>query len=300
MINMYDDKIKEFLNTYLAQIEQHFSTLPDPVYCDALFYYGNIFSGLEIFMKQAVEDLVSKHPADNKPNTLIVILNTPGGYAETIEKAVDIIRFHYQNLYFIVPDAAMSAGTIFCMAGDKIFMDYSSSLGPIDPQVQAGDNKMVPALGYLDQFNSLVEKSRNGTITNLEFSIAQNQDLALLRTYQQQLELTVTLLKKWLVDYKFKDWVTHETTPALLGEAVTPEQKTARAEEIANALGDNSKWHIHGRYINIETLKKDIRLKIEDYTNTPLGKKIKDYNDFVLEHIRRNNLTAFLHTKYYL
>ena len=32
----------------------------------------------------------------------------------------------------------MSAGTIWCMSADKIFMDYSSSLGPIDP---AGDNK---------------------------------------------------------------------------------------------------------------------------------------------------------------
>jgi hypothetical protein len=299
MINTYDDKIKEFLNKYLGEIETYFGAQTPPVYCDTLFYYGNIFSGLEIFIKNAVEDLVAKHPAENKPNTLVVILNTPGGYAETIEKAVDIIRFHYENLYFIVPDAAMSAGTIFCMAGDKIFMDYSSSLGPIDPQVQVGD-KMIPASGYLDQFKTFVDKSRNGTITPLEFTIAQGQDIALLRTYQQQLELTVTLLKKWLVEYKFKDWVTHATNPTLIGQSVTDQQKVTRAEEIATALGDNSKWHTHGRYINIKTLKDDLRLKIEDYTNTELGKRVRTYNDFVLEHIRRNSLSAFLHTKFYL
>lgn len=50
----------------------------------------------------------------------------------------------------MVPDCAMSAGTIFCMAGDKIWMGYYSSLGPIDPQVFNGKN-WVPALGYLDK-----------------------------------------------------------------------------------------------------------------------------------------------------
>jgi len=298
MVNTYDDKIKEFLNNYLKQIEEYFSTLHEPVYCDALFYYGSIFTGLEIHFKKAIEGLVSSHPAANKPTTLIIILNTPGGYAETIEKIVDIIRFHYANIYFIVPDAAMSAGTIFCMAGDKIFMDYSSSLGPIDPQVQLGD-KMVPALGYLDQFNVLVQKSRDNTITPVEFAIAKDQDLALLRAYQQQLDLTVTLLKRWLVEYKFKDWATHGTDAAKLGQPVTQAEKIARAGEIAIKLGDNTKWHTHGRYINIDTLKNDIRLKIEDYTTTPLREKITNYNDFVLEHIRRNNLLAFIHTKFY-
>ena len=46
----------------------------------------------------------------------------------------------------------MSAGTILCMSGDKIFMDYASILGPIDPQVPTPDTgDYVPALGYLDK-----------------------------------------------------------------------------------------------------------------------------------------------------
>jgi ClpP class serine protease len=48
---------------------------------------------------------------------------------------VTVIRKHYKTVNFVVPDYAMSAGTIFCMSGDKIFMDYASALGPIDPQV---------------------------------------------------------------------------------------------------------------------------------------------------------------------
>lgn len=66
-----------------------------------------------------------------------------------VEKMVEIIRNKYQKVYFVVPDYAMSAGTIFCMSGEKIYMDYSSSLGPIDPQVYNG-KEFVPALAYLD------------------------------------------------------------------------------------------------------------------------------------------------------
>jgi ClpP class serine protease len=84
----------------------------------------------------------------DRRNRLAVILTSPGGSAETVEKLVDIIRHHYGEVYFVIPDEAMSAGTIFAMSGDKIFMDYTSSLGPIDPQVRNG-KEWVPALGYL-------------------------------------------------------------------------------------------------------------------------------------------------------
>ena len=100
---------------------------------------------------------------------LVVFLNTPGGSAETVEKMVSVIRFHYEEVYFVVPDYAMSAGTILCMSGDKIYMDYSSSLGPIDPQVYNGKN-WVPALGYLDKVEELIEKSANNELTEAEFS----------------------------------------------------------------------------------------------------------------------------------
>lgn len=39
----------------------------------------------------------------------------------------------------------MSAGTLFALSGDKIYMDYSSSLSPVNPQVYNGTD-WVPAL----------------------------------------------------------------------------------------------------------------------------------------------------------
>ena len=228
---------------------------------------------------------------------LTVVLNTPGGNAETVEKMVEIIRHHYKEVYFVVPDYAMSAGTIFCMSGDKIFMDYSSSLGPIDPQVFNGTT-YVPALGYLDKVNELLEKAQNGTLTQAEFLILQNQDLALLRSYEQAKELTITLLKKWLVEYKFKDWTEHRTDSNKIGKSVTLKEKIERAEEIADKLGNNKIWHSHGRMINITTLVNTLRLEIEDYSDDPnLRTLIRNYNDLLTEFIVRNGFKVFLHSR---
>ncbi|MCV5791938.1 serine dehydrogenasease, partial [Escherichia coli] len=64
------------------------------------------------------------------------------------------------------------------MSGDKIYMNYASSLGPIDPQVQSSDGKWVPALGYLDKVEEMITKSREGTITQAELMMLSQLDLA--------------------------------------------------------------------------------------------------------------------------
>ncbi len=284
-----DANVKETLKQRVIEIEQDFDA-------DVIFYYGPIYPSVQRAFRDFIEQL--KAEADTK-DRLVVFINSPGGSAETVEKLVEIIRHHYQEVFFVVPDEAMSAGTIFCMAGDKIFMDYTSSLGPIDPQIHNGKN-WVPALGYLDQVERMIEKSANGLLTDAELVILQNQDLAMLSRFEQAKNLTVTLLKKWLVDYKFKDWLTHGTTPAKLGQAVTLLEKQERAEEIAKLLSDNKLWHSHGRMIGISTLRAILKLKIEDYSNDkPRRDKIIAYNDLLTDYITRHDFKHFLHSRIY-
>lgn len=286
-MQIFDRTIKEILNQNLEKLETHFKS-------DVIFYYGEIHPSYEKIFRDFIEMLKEDTPGKDR---LTIVLNTPGGNAETVEKMVEIIRHHYKEVYFVVPDYAMSAGTIFCMSGDKIFMDYSSSLGPIDPQVFNGTT-YVPALGYLDKVNELLEKAQNGTLTQAEFLILQNQDLALLRSYEQAKELTITLLKKWLVEYKFKDWTEHRTDSNKIGKSVTLKEKIERAEEIADKLGNNKIWHSHGRMINITTLVNTLRLEIEDYSDDPnLRTLIRNYNDLLTEFIVRNGFKVFLHSR---
>jgi hypothetical protein len=289
---IYDATIKDLLVKRLIDLEQAFQA-------DVVFYLGDIEAKALRLFRDLIEDLKAEIDEALR-DRLVIILNTGGGSAEIVEKLVDITRHHYREVFFVVPDFAMSAGTIFCMSGDKIFMDYSSSLGPIDPQVWNG-KQWVPALGYLDKVEELLKKAQAGTISQAEFLILQAQDLAELSRFEQAKELTITLLKKWLVEYKFKDWDVHETTPSLKGNPVTAEEKEQRALEIADALGNNRKWHTHGRMLNIDILRREIRLKVEDYSDDEkLRPLIRSYNDLATEYVARNNYDIFLMSRRYI
>lgn len=286
-MQIFEATIKDELNRRLTALDQHFDA-------DVIFYYGEIHPVLTKTFRDFIERL---RDVPDPKDRLVVFLNTPGGSAETVEKMVEIIRHHFTEVLFVVPDYAMSAGTIFCMSGDRIYMDYSSSLGPIDPQVFNG-KEWVPALGYLDKVNQLLDQARAGTISNAEFLILQGIDLAILSRYEQARDLTVTLLKKWLVEYKFRDWHLHATDPAKLGKPVTLDEKRARAEEIARQLGDNKLWHSHGRMISAATLQSHLRLRIDDYsTDAKLKSLIRDYNDLLTEYIARGDHKFFMHSK---
>ncbi|MDO5764102.1 MAG: hypothetical protein Q4P84_00170 [Elusimicrobiales bacterium] len=291
-INSFNDEIKRTAKNYLIQLENYFKADK----ADVLFYYGDIDRVYEQVFRNALEALVKQHEKNHR-ETLIIVLQTNGGSVETTEKYVNLIRKYYKKVYFIIPNYAMSAGTIFCMSGNKIYMDCSSCLGPIDPQIYSiKEQRFVPANGYLDEINAMIEKSKNGTLSNVEFVMCQNQDLAFLNQCKQTASLAVNLLKEWLVKYKFSDWKITEERQIL----VTDEYKQERARDIAEQLGKNSKWHVHSRPIMISELKK-LNIRIDDYTqNEPLKKLIRQYSDYVLQYIQNTQNTPnvrFIHTR---
>ena len=168
-------------------------------------------------------------------------------------------------------------------------------MGPIDPQVFNG-KELVPALGYLDQVEKFIQKSADNELTEAELILLQNQDLAALSQYEQAKNLTVTLLKKWLVEHKFKDWTQHSST----GKPVTPAEKQARAAEIATTLSDNRIWHSHGRKIGIKTLTghQKLRLQIDDYSlDYELRARIRQYSNLLMDYIKRYDHRFFLHSR---
>lgn len=279
-----NETIELALNHYADQTAKAFEA-------DVFSYIGGIRPEYLTSFRSHMENLAERR---DKTENLVFLIHTPGGVAEVVEKMVEIIRYHYKEVWYVVPDMAMSAGTILCMSGDKIYMDYSAALGPIDPQIPNSDGQLVPALGYLDYVERMIEKSASGDLTDAEFAILQNQDLATLRRYEQARELSISLLKDWLVKFKFKDWDVHSST----GAAVTTEEKAARARQIAEDLSDHNRWHSHGRMIGIKTLTDDLRLKIEDYTNDiALKSAIRQYSDLLLDCVHSRGVHHMFHAK---
>jgi len=286
-----DTSIQKLLGEKLLDIESQFQS-------DVLTYFGPILDGNENIILDIIEDLAT---GPDKKEKLLVVLTTTGGSAIAVERYVNIIRKHYNEVSFVIPDYAYSAGTIFCMSGDNIYMDYFSVLGPIDQQVQNKEGKWVAALGYLDKVNELIKKAQDNILTEAEFLILKDIDLAELRGYEQAKELTIDLLKKWLVKYKFKNWNKHQTNPEKMGMDVTDKEKEDRAEDIADKLGNNKIWKSHGRPINIETLGKELKLKIEDYSNEKqIREAIRSYYGLLSDYIQKNKFSIFVQTRKFI
>jgi hypothetical protein len=157
-------------------------------------------------------------------------------------------------------------------------MDYFSVLGPIDPQLPK-DGKMVPALGYLEQYKRLIDKSNKGDLTTAELAYLINKfDPAELYMYEQARELSISLLKEWLAKYKFKNWKKTKTRKL----KVTKVMREKRAEEIGNLLNKIDKWNSHGRGIHMSILRRDLKLVIEDFEQDPdLKSAIRDYQQLL-------------------
>ena len=83
----------------------------------------------------------------NRNKGLDLILHTPGGDGKATEAIVDYLRSMFGNdIRAIVPQIAMSAGTMIACSCKSIVMGKQSSIGPVDPQFGP-----IPAVGLLTE-----------------------------------------------------------------------------------------------------------------------------------------------------
>jgi ClpP class serine protease len=192
------------------------------------------------------------------------ILETPGGSGEVAEDIIRLLRAQYDTVSVIVPGWAKSAGTIIAMAGDEILMGTASALGPIDAQL-AWQGKQFSADALLEGFEKIKkEVLTTGNLNKAYIPILGAISPGELQSAENALKFAKTLVTDWLTRYKFKTWVTHSSTK----KPVTPDEKAARAQEIAEKLCDHKFWLTHGRSIKLEDLET-MGLRATNYSNDP-------------------------------
>lgn len=87
---------------------------------------------------------------------LDLILHTPGGDTAATESLVDYLRSMFgTDIRAVVPQLAMSGGTMIACACREIMMGKQSSLGPIDPHFGG-----IPAHGVVEEFERAKEEIR--------------------------------------------------------------------------------------------------------------------------------------------
>jgi hypothetical protein len=176
-----------------------------------------------------------------------ILLHSPGGSAEAAASIVRYLRRQFSEIRVFVPLAAMSAATMWALAGDRIVMGKHSQLGPIDPQLITPQGA-VPARAIIEQFERASEEcSADPTRLGAWMPILQQYGPALLEQCANAEELARSLVRSWLTEY-------------MLADQVDPE---AKAERIADFFADYGEHRSHSLGIAIEKAR-EVGLTIDD------------------------------------
>ena len=137
----------------------------------------------------------------DKSRGLDLILHTPGGDLAATEQIIKYLKscFH-GDLRAIIPQMAMSAGSMIAVSCKSVIMGKQSSLGPFDPQLNG-----VPCQSALREFYKAVEDvSKNPASLGLWQAILSKLNPTFLTLCAQADELAEELTEKILEDKEIK------------------------------------------------------------------------------------------------
>jgi Serine dehydrogenase proteinase len=205
-------------------------------------------------------EMITQIPAEK--NAIDVLIATPGGSAQQVSKFVNRLRPRFEDVAYLIPDVAMSAGTIWVMSGDEIWMDERAVIGPIDPQVPGRDGRLLPLQGLrvlVDEIRvrgeEMLKKGQQPAWSDI--AILRNIDPKELGNVTSASQYSIQLTTEYLRQFKFKNWKTRSD-----GTVVTDEMRLLTARKIAEQLCDHASWRTHSHGITREVADAELHLKI--------------------------------------
>lgn len=181
---------------------------------------------------------------------LDLILHTPGGDTAATESIVDYLKGIFgKNIRAIVPQLAMSAGTMIACSCKEIVMGLHSSLGPIDPQFNG-----IPAHGIVEEFDVAHNEIQQYGVSKIAIwqPIIAKYSPTLIGECKKAIEWSEEMVKEWLLGNMLYD----------------DPNKTTTVQKIIHELGNHSVSKSHARHL--ATAKcKDIGLNIFDLESDP-------------------------------
>jgi hypothetical protein len=162
----------------------------------------------------------------------------------------------------------MSAGTIWVLSENEIWMDRRAVVGPIDPQVPGKDGRLVPAQALMTLLRDIQDRGQKDLAAKqnpqwTDLQILRNIDARDIGNTIAQSEYSIQLAAEFLENHKFRDWTTHTSS----GMPVSADDKKRRALEVARMLCSHEQWKTHGHGISREVAWKELKIKIEHPEN---------------------------------
>jgi hypothetical protein len=189
----------------------------------------------------------------NKGEGLDLILHTAGGGVAVAEAIGSYLRNKFaEDIVVIVPQLAMSAGTMIACSAKAIIMGAHSSLSPIDPQFGGTSSH-----GVITEFNRAKKDiEANPLLAQLWAPILQKYPPAFIGECENAMNWAKEFVGEWLISGMFK------------GDKSAKEQ----VNRIVSELSDHDHTKSHSRHISADKCA-DIGLKVvklEGTTNQEL------------------------------
>ena len=178
----------------------------------------------------------------DRSSGLDLILHTPGGDMAATESLVDYLRSMFgTDIRAIVPQLAMSGGTMIACACKEILMGKQSSLGPIDPHFGG-----IPAHGVVEEFRRAKEEIREDTSSIAVWQpIIAKYNPTLIGECEKAIAWSNEMTREWLQTGMFASEQNPDST----------------IDNILKELGDHALTKSHARHLSIERCK-EIGLKV--------------------------------------
>lgn len=210
-----------------------------------LYYSGwlqkNNIDGLQVNDADKNGLMTVIHKLD-RTKGLDLILHTPGGDTAATESIVDYLHSMFGNdIRAIVPQLAMSAGTMIACSCKEIIMGQQSSLGPIDPQFGG-----IPAHAIVEEFKRAYSEIKSDPVKAAVWQpIVAKYNPTLVGECEKAIDWSEKMVENWLDRNML---------------SVEPDKKKV-IDNIIKELGDHAVNKSHARHLSMKKCK-DIGLKI--------------------------------------
>lgn len=214
--------------------------------------------------KNAFMQMVAGIPREKRSAGLDLILHTPGGDIAATESLVHYLKSIFGNdIRVIVPQSAMSAGTMIALSSKEIIMGKQSNLGPIDPQFGG-----ISCYGVVEEFQRAISDiQKNPAAAQVWANIICKYHPTFLGECEKAITWSKTIVTDWLKSNMFEK----------------DSDKDSKIEKIVEKLSSHEETFSHNRHIPMDDLIS-WGVKITPLESFPKVNKaeFEDFQDCVL------------------
>lgn len=243
---------------------KYLARLHDKTGRNVIAYYSGFLQrpkieGVEISDEDKNGLMLSIHKLDRKRG-LDLFLHTPGGDIAATESIVHYLKEMFDDIRAVVPQIAMSAGTMIACSCKEIILGKHSNLGPIDPQFGG-----IPAIGVLNEIKTAFEQIKDDQRAALVWNpILSRIHPSFVQQCSWAIERSKEFIAQALTEGMFKNLPDNERRAAV-------EKAVARLTDLSTNKSHNRHFHYQDckdMGLNIKMLEADFDGETQDLVLT--------------------------------